>query len=121
MSIFRIKFNRVAICILTCLSLLTGGCEDVDLMLVAEAGKDAVKAGALSDEAVRNLAVKAAQFSDSQHQIAAIENRYSQRLKKLTDMHVTQDAYIFNFKVYVSSDINAFAMALTVQSVFTVA
>jgi putative metalloprotease len=103
--------KRLTLLFLLCLSLLTSGCEDVDLFLVTEAGIDAVKAVVLSDETVRELAAQTAQFSDSQNKIAASENNYSQRLKKLTDQHVKQDGLVFNFKVYETPEINAFAMA----------
>ena len=62
-------------------------------MLAAEAGMDAIKAVTLSDEAVKGLAVQAAQFSDSQNKIATTENKYHQRLKKLTD----REMEIFQF------------------------
>jgi len=103
------KLNYVTIFILTFLSLLTSGCEDVDVMLVTEAGMDAVKALALSEEDVRNLAIQTAQFSDSQNKIAARENSYSQRLKKLTYQHTLQDGFVFDFKVYETPEVNAFA------------
>jgi putative metalloprotease len=105
------NMKRLIILFLACLSLLTSGCESVDLFLATEAGIDGIKAVALSDEAVRELAVQSAQFSDSQNKLAASENRYSQRLKKLTDQHVMQNGLVFNFKVYESPEINAFAMA----------
>ena len=103
--------KRLTILFLACLSLLTSGCEDVDLFLATEAGIDAVKAVRLSDETVRELAAQTAQFSDRQNKIAAGENNYAQRLKKLTDQHVQQDGLVFNFKVYEIPEINAFAMA----------
>ncbi|MEK6201770.1 MAG: M48 family metallopeptidase [Desulfobulbaceae bacterium] len=103
--------KRLTLLFLLCLSLLTCGCEDFDLFLATEAGIDAVKAVRLSDETVRELAAQTAQFSDRQNKIAAHENKYSQRLKKLTDQHVKQDGLVFNFKVYEIPEINAFAMA----------
>jgi len=96
---------------LACLSLLTSGCENVDLFLAAEAGIDGINAVILSDEAVRDMAVQSARFSDNQNKIAASENNYAQRLKRLTDQHVKQDGLVFNFKVYETPEINAFAMA----------
>ncbi len=103
--------KRTAILFIVCLSLLTSGCDNVDVMLAANAGIDASKAATLSDEAVRELAVQTAQFSDSQNKIATGENKYHQRLKNLTDLHGKQDGYVFNFKVYLAPEINAFAMA----------
>ncbi|MBC8317281.1 MAG: M48 family metallopeptidase [Desulfobulbaceae bacterium] len=102
---------KVSVMILVCLSLLTGGCEEVDLMLVSQAGVDAVKAVTLSEEAVRDLATQTAQFSDSQNKIAAGQDKYARRLQQLTDQHTKQDGFEFNFKVYLTPEINAFAMA----------
>ena len=86
---------------MACMSLLFSGCENVDVTLATQAGIDAV----------RSLAVEAAQFSDSQNKIATSESKYSQRLKKLTEQHIKQDGFVFNFKVYIAPEINAFAMA----------
>ena len=76
---------------MACMSLLFSGCENVDVTLATQAGIDAV----------RSLAVEAAQFSDSQNKIATSESKYSQRLKKLTEQHIKQDGFVFNFKVYI--------------------
>lgn len=103
--------NKSLIVTLICLSLLTFGCEDVDVMLATEAGIDAIKAATLSDEKVKELAEQTARFSDSKNTLAASQNKYSQRLHKLTERHVQQDEYVFNFKVYLTPEVNAFAMA----------
>lgn len=103
--------KRITVLFLICLALLTSGCEDVDVMLAANAGMDAIKAASLSDEAVRDMAMQAALFSDSQNKIAANENKYHLRLKNLTDLYGKQDGYVFNFKVYLAPEINAFALA----------
>ncbi len=57
------------------------------------------------------MALEAAELSDSQNKIATGASKYQQRLKKLTDKHLKQDGYLFNFKVYEAAEINAFAMA----------
>lgn len=99
------------ITLLAGLAIFSGGCEDVDVILATTAGVDAIKAVTLSDTAVRDLAAQAARLSDSQNQIAAAENKYQQRLEKLTARHGRRDDYVFNFKVYLTPEINAFAMA----------
>lgn len=111
MNAIQSDMKRITILFLIFLSLLTSGCEDVDVMLAANAGMDAIKAATLSDEAVRDMAMQAALFSDSQNKIAANENKYHLRLKNLTDLYGKQDGYVFNFKVYLAPEINAFAMA----------
>lgn len=105
------KLQRITFLFLACLSLLTSGCEDVDVMLATQAGVDAIKAVILTDEAVKELAVQAAQVSDSQNQIAASQDSYAQRLQRLTAQHTDSDGYVFDFKVYITPEINAFTMA----------
>jgi len=65
------KFS-ILICYL-CLFISTG-CENVDVQLATEAGVDAVKAIALTDEAVRDLAEKSSAYADGQHRIAPVDN-----------------------------------------------
>ncbi len=103
--------RRIIILFWVCLSLVISGCEDVDMMLASQAGMDVIKAATLSDEAVRALAVQTAQSSDSKNRIAATGNKYSRRLQKLTDPFTNQDGFVFNYKVYLTAEINAFAMA----------
>ena len=80
-------------------------------MLATEAGLDAIKAVTLNDEAVSSLAMEAARFSDSQNKVAPDEDGYSRRLRKLSAPYIKRDGFVFNFKVYKTPDINAFAMA----------
>ena len=50
--------------------LFTLGCEDVDINLATDAGIDAVKAVALSDEEVARLAAVASRQADKRHRIS---------------------------------------------------
>jgi metalloprotease len=102
--------NRIIICLLY-LSLLVSGCEDVDVFLATEAGIDAIKAATLSADSISNLAKESIQFSDKKNKIAPEKNKYSRRLKKLTGKYSRQGDLKFDFKVYLSPEINAFAMA----------
>lgn len=95
-------------------SLLSSGCEDaeVDIGLMASAGVDALKAVVLSDEAVKKMAVEAAQFSDGQNRVAPSGSVYARRLKRLASLYVpTKDELAFDFRVYLNPELNAFAMA----------
>jgi putative metalloprotease len=83
----------------------------IDIGGVLDAGKDAAKAVTLSDNDVKNMAKQAADYSDSHNKIAAPTDKYAQRLKRLTDKHANEDGLTLNFKVYLTSEINAFAMA----------
>jgi metalloprotease len=100
--------------ILTFISLLLSGCEDntgVDLILAADAGIDAVKAVIISDEDVRNMAVETVQFSDGKNRVASAHSSHAQRLQRLTARYVQQGDLQFNFKAYLTPEINAFATA----------
>ncbi len=87
------------------------GCEDTNPQLAIEAGIDALKAVTLSDRDVKILAAKASKQSDTKNQIASPENSYGKRLLRLVGSRYNSDSYQFDFKVYLSSRVNAFAMA----------
>lgn len=92
-------------------AMLLVSCEDTNVSVMTEAATDAVTAITLSDADVRKLAQRAAQASDSQFRIAPPGNPYDDRLRRIIADHYQRDGYIFNFKVYLTSEINAFAMA----------
>lgn len=102
---------RLFATIMLCLSLLTSGCENVDIQLVVDAGIDAITAVTLSDEEVKGMAMEAAKLSDNQNTIAGPNNYYAQRVHRLTQQQVRQGDFVFDIKVYESSVVNAFAMA----------
>ena len=93
------------------LVLLISSCEDTNLLIMTDAASDAVRAITLTDEDVKNLARQAAHESDSSHQVAPSGSRYSNRLQRLVKNHGTRDGYTLNYKVYLTDEINAFAMA----------
>jgi metalloprotease len=97
--------------LILCFSLFFAGCENTDIGLATDAGLDAVKAIVLSDKHVKSLAVKTAFISDKKHQVAPLSNHYGKRLFRLVGKQYSSDGYQFNFKVYLSSNVNAFAMA----------
>lgn len=91
--------------------VLLSGCEETNVELAAEAGIDAIKAVTLRDRDVQLLARKASRHSDSKNRIAGPNNHYTIRLNRLTGSHVKSNGYDFNIKVYLSPQINAFAMS----------
>ncbi len=86
-------------------------CEDTNVAVMADAAADAVTAITLSDEDVQNLARRAAHISDSEHRVAPKGNPYNIRLQKLLAGSSERDGRTFNVKVYLTKDVNAFAMA----------
>lgn len=99
------------VCSLLIFCMVFIGCENTNLDLAADAGMDAIKAITLSDEEVAFLAGKASKESDAKHVIAGPESAYAARLKRIAGTIHESDGYRFNFKVYLSPKINAFAMA----------
>lgn len=100
----------VSLVIFCCLVLLPA-CEDTNLQLATQAGIDAIKAATLSDEQVKQLAFHAAAQSDKKHQVAPDTHLHAKRLHRLVGRTFSSDGYTFNFKVYLSRQVNAFAMA----------
>ncbi len=86
-------------------------CENTNLSLLTEATSDAVTAVTLDDAAVRRITRLAIAEVDRKHQIAPTGNRYEARLRQLASPFVQRDGRSFDFKVYLTSEINAFAMA----------
>ena len=89
------------------------GSSALDLKGVLDVGSNAVKAATFSDEDARKLADQACPYMDSQAKIAPDNSKYVQRLnaiaKKLNVKEVSGAKT--NYKVYLTSDINAWAMA----------
>jgi len=92
------------------LLLALAGCEDVNLRLATEAGKDAVKALTLSDGEVQRLSSQARLRMDREHSIAPPESRPARRLRRLVQEHRREGEANFNYEVYLSPKVNAFAL-----------
>jgi putative metalloprotease len=97
--------------ILAFLILCLAGCEGSNVLLVTEAGVDAVKAITLSDATVLDMAKKSSAYADNQHRVAPPENVYAKRLKRLVGDHQQVSGVDFNYKIYLAKEVNAFAMA----------
>ena len=97
--------------LLACCLLTLPGCENTDLQLATEAGIDAVQAVTLSDRDVQQLAQQASRLSDGKNRLAAPDSKYARRLARLTSQHLETDGFQFTCRVYLSPEINAFAMA----------
>ncbi len=93
------------------LLLCLAGCDNVDLLLVTDAGVDAVKAVTLSDEAVQEMAQKSSAYADGRQSVALPENIHAKRLKRLVGDHYREGGLDFNYQVYLDKEVNAFAMA----------
>lgn len=75
------------------------------------AATDAAKAATLSDADVRSYAAQMAAYADKQARIAPAADKYAQRLTALTASCQEDQGLRLNYKVYLTKDVNAFAMA----------
>lgn len=105
--------HRLYLCILSSLLLLLPltNCDNVDTKLAVEAGADALRAVTLSDEQVKMYAEQAAEQADSKNQLAPPDSPQAQRLLALLNGPLQMDGHRFDVKVYLTKDVNAFAMA----------
>jgi putative metalloprotease len=109
---FRKQFIGRYLFIVACLFALTLiACENTDLQLATEAGMDAIKAVTLSDKEILEIAVQSAKYSDGKSKMAPPENKHAVRLQKLVGDYLQDENIKFNYAVYLSPEVNAFAMA----------
>jgi putative metalloprotease len=102
------KYLVIAFCF--CMLLLSG-CENTDMQIATDAGIDAVKALTISDKDVQEIASQSAQYSDKKHTLATPENKYAKRLNQLVGQNLQDGNVKFDYGVYISHEVNAFAMA----------
>ncbi|MFT5658913.1 MAG: putative metalloprotease [Gammaproteobacteria bacterium] len=106
--------------IITAALVITGctqGKFDSEKAIVVGVG--VAQAITLDENSVKQTATLAAKEYDGQHQIAAANDAYSQRLFRMTDQLTNYDGLLLNFKVYKADDVNAFAMADGTVRVYT--
>jgi putative metalloprotease len=103
-----LKITSILICLFM---LFLPGCENTDIQTATDAGIDAVKALTLSEKDVLDLAEQSARYSDQKHTLAPPENKYSLRLRRIIGKPKKDGNLNFNYGVYLSPTVNAFAMA----------
>ncbi len=91
--------------------LAAGSASAIDLRNSVGAGVGAVKGLTLSDEDIRKTAEESCAAYDGLNKIAPAGNKYATRLAQLTRGLDNEDGMSLNFKAYLVSDVNAFAMA----------
>ncbi|SRR5690606_20151599 len=96
-------------------SLFLAGCSNMggmDANGLLSAGADMAKAANLSDADIVQLSDAACKQSDQESKIAPAGNKYSKRLTKLMRGfgNMTLNGQKVNYKVYLTEDVNAWAM-----------
>jgi len=101
---------RLLVILLMCF-VFTSGCDNTDVQTATDAGRDAVTAITLSDSDVLAVAAKSADLSDRKNHLAPPDHAYSKRLNRITSQKFQDGDMRFNYRVYMSPEVNAFAMA----------
>jgi putative metalloprotease len=91
--------------------LFTTGCDNTDMLTAIDGGKDAVKAITLSDKDVLAISSRSADVLDRKNRLAPPDNKYSIRLNRIINQKFQDGDVAFNYEVYMSPEVNAFAMA----------
>jgi len=104
-------FLPIKITILALSVGFVGGCENIDQQMATNAAMEGLQAATVSDSQLKSISQQAAQKMDSKQSIAPPTSDYAQRLKKLVAKHQTLGDLSLNYQVYLSDEINAFAMA----------
>lgn len=85
------------------------GGKKINTTKLLNAGKDMAAAITLSDEDIARLSRESVAWMDAHNPVAADTTRYGARLKRLIKRITDADGLPLNFKVYLVTDVNAFA------------
>lgn len=93
-------------------TLALQGCANMDVDTMMGMGAGALQAATFSDQDARNMAGEACEQMDAQAKIAPASHAYSKRLAKLVAPLGHQvNGVPLNYKVYLTDEVNAWAMA----------
>ncbi len=102
---------RTSLIMLSITGLLSG-CQNIDTNTLMQSGAQAYQAATLSDSDVKTLSDKSCAEMDSKAQIAPASSPYTQRLNKIAAaLGDNINGTPANYKVYLTKDVNAWAMA----------
>ncbi|CNE83221.1 M48 family metallopeptidase [Yersinia nurmii] len=94
------------------ITALLSGCQNMNTEGLMQSGAQAFQAATLSDTDVRTLSDKSCAEMDQKAQIASADSEYSKRLAKISAaLGDNINGTPANYKVYVTKDVNAWAMA----------
>lgn len=103
--------KRLAFATLSLATLLSG-CQNFDSNALMQSGAQAFQAVSLNDEQVKELSAKSCQQMDAQNQLSPASSPYTQRLNKIAaSLGDNINGTPANYKVYLTKDVNAWAMA----------
>lgn len=104
----KIRTSLIALGIAT----LATGCQNLNTETLMQSGAQAFRAATLSNNDVKALSDKSCAEMDSKAQIAPADSTYAKRLNKIAAaLGDNINGTPANYKVYVTKDVNAWAMA----------
>ncbi|AYA40383.1 M48 family metalloprotease [Xenorhabdus nematophila] len=93
-------------------AVILTGCNNLNQGILASSGMQLFKAATLSDADVKQLTNQACRDMDAQNKIAPASSQYTKRLNKIAKALDNEvDGTQVNYKVYLTDDVNAWAMA----------
>ncbi len=93
-------------------ALTLGGCKSLSLDDVMSLGSQSIQAASLSESDVKELSNKSCAQLDAQSKIAPANSPYTQRLNKIAKaLGNNINGTPVNYKVYLTPEVNAWAMA----------
>ena len=108
MTIFRIALAASAVFTLASCSSMSS----MDPNQLLQSGQLATQALSLSDSDVRTISDKSCAQLDSENKVAPASSQYTQRLNKISkQLGDNINGVPVNYKVYITKDVNAWAMA----------
>ncbi|WP_392566050.1 M48 family metallopeptidase [Utexia brackfieldae] len=88
------------------------GCQNFDTQGLMSAGTQALQVATISDSDVKTLSDKSCAEMDAQAKLAPANSPYTTRLNKIADsLGYSVNGTALNYKVYLTSEVNAWAMA----------
>jgi len=104
--------NIKAVLLVTMIAGILSGCQNLNGDKLASATMSAYNAATLSDADVKAVANGACKEMDSESQIAGKSSKYTKRLNKIAKALGKEiNGTPVSYKVYLTSDVNAWAMA----------
>lgn len=91
-------------------SLGLAGCSAHEINAGVGIAGNLFKGFSVTNEQLKSEARLSAKAMDKEHKVARPTSKYSRRLNKLTKRLKNYDGLTFNYKVYLSKEVNAFAM-----------
>ncbi|MDF3839102.1 M48 family metallopeptidase [Cupriavidus basilensis] len=103
--------HKLSLAAIAALSAVVAGCAGTNVDGMLGAGTSMLKAASLSDGDVKAMSDQSCAELDKSNKIAAANSTYGKRLTKIMSGLQSTDVSNINAKVYLTKDVNAWAMA----------